>query len=476
VAEYTDKQISLIVERVVSKLANEGALPRSGSAPAVHVPQFTASDGVFGDADAAVKAAQQAFSQIQDTPLEVRAKAVEAMREVGRRLAPELSRMAVEETGLGRVEDKIQKNLLVANKTPGMEILTPRTFTGDRGLTIDERAPYGVICSITPCTNATETILNNGIGMIAGGNSVVFNVHPSARNVNNFFVRELNRAMISVGYPANVLCSVGEPTIASANALMTHPGVRLVVVTGGPGVVKAALQSGKKVIAAGPGNPPALVDETADLAKAARDIGAGHSLDNNIVCIIEKEVVAVASIADQLKKEFERAGAYMLSDADLSKLEKLIIDDGHINRNFVGKNVSVILREIGINVSDTVRFAMCEVDEAHPFVQLEQLMPILPLFRVPSAEAGIEAAVRCEHGFLHTSTCHSRNIDVLHNMARAVNTSLFIKNGPSYAGLGFGGEGFTSWTIAGPTGEGLTTSWDFTRARRCTLVDYFRIC
>ena len=354
--------------------------------------------------------------------------------------------------------------------------MSHRSYTGDRGLTIDERTPYGVICSITPCTNATETILNNGIGMVAGGNSVVFNVHSSAKNVNNFFIRELNRAMVAVGYPPNVLCSVGDPTIASANALMTHPGVRLVVVTGGPAVVKAALKSGKKVIAAGPGNPPAMVDETADLAKAARDIAAGHSLDNNIVCIIEKEVVAVASIADQLKQEFERAGAYLLSDSDVAKLEKVILDDGHINRKCVGKNVSVILREIGLNVSDSTRFALCEVDEAHPFVQLEQLMPILPLFRVPSAEAGIEAAVRCEHGFFHTATCHSRNIDVLHNMARAVNTSLYIKNGPSYAGLGFGGEGFTSWTIAGPTGEGLTTAWDFTRERRCTLVDYFRIC
>ncbi len=476
-AEYTERQISQIVEKVIGRLSSERSFPKGGRGPTIHTPRYgSSSDGVFADADSAVQAAREAYERVKDTPIETRRKAVAAMREVGRRLAPELSRMAVEETGLGRVDDKINKNLLVANKTPGMEVLAPRSFTGDRGLSLDERAPYGVICSITPCTNATETILNNGISMVAGGNTVVFNVHPSAKGVNNHFVRELNRAMTAVGYPPNVLCSVGEPTIKSAGELMKHPGVRMVVVTGGPAVVRAAMATGKKVIAAGPGNPPALVDETADLAKAARDIAAGHSLDNNIVCIIEKEVIAVASIADRLKEEFARAVAYMIKDSDVSKLERIIVEDNHINRKFIGKNANIILREIGIDAPDSTRFAMCEVHEGHPFVQLEQLMPILPLFRVPNAEAGIEAAVRVEHGFFHTSTCHSRNIDVLHNMARAVNTSLFIKNGPSYAGLGFGGEGWTSWTIAGPTGEGLTTAWDFTRERRCTLVDAFRIC
>ena len=473
---YNERQISQIVEKVLAKLTTDGGVPAQRG-PHIHTRTYgTGTDGVFSEPDSAVSAAQAAFEQIQRTPLEVRQKAIAAMRDVGRRLAPELSRMAVEETGLGRIDDKVNKNLLVANKTPGMEALRPRSFTGDAGLTLDERAPYGVLCSITPCTNATETILNNAIGMVAGGNSVVFNVHPSAKNVNNFYVRELNKAMQAVGYPANVLCSMGEPTITSAQTLMTHKGIRLLVVTGGPGVVKAAMGSGKKCIAAGPGNPPALVDETADLAKAARDIGAGHSLDNNIVCIIEKVVIAVDAIADELKREFERSGAYLVKDSDIPKLERVILDDGHINRNFIGKNVSLILREMGVNVPDSTRFALVEVDEAHPFVQLEQLMPVLPMFRVRNADEGIAAAVRVEHGFCHTATCHSRNIDVLHRMARAVNTSLFIKNGPSYAGLGMGGEGWTSWTIAGPTGEGLTTSWDFTRERRCTLVDYFRIC
>ncbi|MFT5431959.1 MAG: aldehyde dehydrogenase, partial [Myxococcota bacterium] len=273
-ATYNERQISQIVERVVSRLAKDGGLGGSGQGPILQTSNYSRADGLFTDPDQAVQASRDAFDQVQRTPLEIRVKAIAAMREVGRKLAPELSRMAVEETGLGRVEDKINKNLLVANKTPGFEALRPRSFTGDRGLTLDERAPYGVICSITPCTNATETILNNAIGMIAGGNTVVFNVHPSAKNVNNYFVRELNRAMTAVGYPANTLISIAEPTIKSAGEMMNHPGVRMVVVTGGPAVVKAAMATGKKVIAAGPGNPPAMVDETADIAQAAKNIAA----------------------------------------------------------------------------------------------------------------------------------------------------------------------------------------------------------
>jgi acyl-CoA reductase-like NAD-dependent aldehyde dehydrogenase len=479
VSNYTERQIAEIVSRVVSKLASEGAVTGGGggpAAPTLFVPRSQPGDGIFSDPDAAIKAAQVSYEQVKKTPLEIREKAIEAMREVGRRLAPEWSRMAVEETGLGRVEDKIAKNLLVANKTPGMEVLRGRSHSGDHGLALDERSPFGVICSITPTTNATETVLNNAIGMIAGGNTVLFNVHPSAKNVDNYCVRELNRAMVAVGYPANTLCSIADPTIESAQTLMKHPGVRMLVVTGGGPVVKAAMSTGKKVIGAGPGNPPAFVDETADLAKAAKYIGASHSLDNNIVCIIEKEVIAVESIADRLKDEMERSGGYRLRDSDIPKLEKVLIEDGHINRRFIGKNASVILREIGITIPDSQRYAFLEVDESHPLVQLEQLMPILPFFRVKNVAEGIAAAVRVEHGYFHTATCHSKNIDVLHEMARAINTSLFIKNGPAYAGLGLGGEGWTSFTIAGPTGEGLTTAWHFTRERRCTLVDAFRIC
>lgn len=386
-----------------------------------------------------------------------------------------MSRRAVEETGLGRIEDKINKNRLVANKTPGMEILQPHCHTGDAGLTLDERGSLGVIGSITPCTNATETILNNGISMIAAGNSVVFNVHPSAKRTLAWYVEMLNKACVDAGAPDNMMTMVTEPTIKSAQALMKHSGVRLLAVTGGGAVVKAALNSGKRAVCAGPGNPPAVVDETANIRQAAQNIVAGASLDNNIVCIVEKEIIVVSSVADELKREMADHGAYEVKGKELADLEKLLIVDNHMNRKYVGKDAAVILRDIGVRVPDSTRVVLAEVHEDHPFVQLEMLSPVLGLVRVPDWEQAVAMAVRVEHGNFHTATMHSMSIDRLDTMARAVNCSIFVKNAPSFAGLGLGGEGYTAWTIAGTTGEGLTTALTWTKQRRCTLKGFFDI-
>ncbi|MBX5480342.1 MAG: aldehyde dehydrogenase EutE [Myxococcaceae bacterium] len=502
-----DSQIDAIVEQVVRRLSKElGDLPQPQNRPAERplgheddrrgaerrygtylappqvasppprAPAFHRSrKGIFDDLDHATDAALAAFEVWRDTPLEVRDRVIEAMRETTRRHNEELSRMAVEETKLGRVEDKLKKNLLVANKTPGTEILRPVAYSGDHGLTITERAPFGVIGSITPTTNPTETILNNGIGMVAGGNAVVFNVHPSAKRVSARHVELLNEAIVSAGGPENLLCALAEPTIDSAQALMKHKNVRLLVVTGGPAVVRAAMNSGKRAIAAGPGNPPAVVDETAHVEKAARDIVNGASFDNNIVCIVEKEVFAVSEIADSLKKHMIANGAFEVTGPAIHRLEKMVVVDGHPNKEWVGRDATKIAEAAGIRVPSGTRLLFAEVDPTHPFVQAELLMPVIGFVRMPTVDDCIAAAVQAEHGFGHTATMHSTSLDNLHAMAKVINTSIFVKNGPSYAGLGFGGEGYTSFTIASPTGEGLTTAVHFTRERRCTLKDYFRI-
>jgi acyl-CoA reductase-like NAD-dependent aldehyde dehydrogenase len=469
-----EQKVSAIVEAVLARIRQDTS--RQVGAPAVvHSLNETGRLGIFPDIDQAIEAARKAQEQLVAAGLSVRDKAIQAMRDVTLARLEEMSRMAVEETTFGRVSDKINKNRLVAQKTPGTEVLVPRAYTGDHGLTLTERAPYGVICAITPCTNATETIICNAIGMIAGGNSVVFNGHPAAKKCTVTLVRWLNEAMVAAGAPDNLLCTTPEPTIESANQLMRHPITALVVVTGGPAVVKAAMATGKKCIGAGPGNPPVVVDETAKLDNAARDIIAGASLDNNIVCIVEKEIIAVEAIADRLKQELIRAGAYLVKESVVSRLTKLVIDGHDANKRFIGKNPSVILREVGIDVSDDVRIAFFECDEAHPLVQVEQLMPIIPMFRVKNVDEAIAAGLRVEHGYRHTAVMHSQNVENLHKYARIANTSIFAKNAPSYAGLALGGEGYTSFTIASPTGEGLTTAVHFTRERRCVLKDYFRI-
>ena len=435
--------------------------------------------GVFPDVEAAVRAARRAHEANEAASLETRKRWVDVMRETVRKLTPQLAKYAVDETGYGRVEDKLKKNQLCADKTPGLEMLQPIAYSGDDGLTLVERASYGVIGSITPTTNPTETIINNGIGMVAGGNAVVFNAHPYAARTSAFLVHQLNDAIVAAGGPENLLACVERPTIESAETLMRHPGVRLLVVTGGPGVVKAAMGSGKKVIAAGPGNPPAVVDETADLDVAAANIVLGASIDNNILCTAEKEIVVVASIADALTERLGRNACLVVNERQLRALEKVVLVQGktgvHPNKDFIGKNAAVIARQIGVNAGDELRLLVAAVDEKHPFVQLEMLMPVLPLVRAPDAAEAIAMGKRVEHGFCHTAVMYSRNIAHLHAMARTINTSIFVKNASNLAGLGYGGEGYTSFTIASPTGEGLTTVRNFTRERRCTLKEYFRI-
>jgi len=386
-----------------------------------------------------------------------------------------MSSMAVAETGMGRVDDKVKKNLLVINKTPGPEVLRADAVSGQHGLSLEELAPYGVIGAITPCTNPSETVICNGIGMISAGNAAVFNAHPASKKTNAYTVDLMNRLLVAEGAPANLIACVLEPTIESANELMRAPGIRLLVVTGGPAVVKAAFAAGKKVIAGGPGNPPVVVDETADLEKAGRGIVAGASFDNNLVCICEKEVIAVEAIADRLKACIVAAGAYELKGAEIAMVEKLVVDGHHPHKHFVGKDATHILKAAGIAYTGEPRLIFADVPFDHPFVQAELLMPVIGFTRAKDVDEAIDMALKAEHGFRHTASMYSKNIDHLDKMARAVDCSIFVKNGSNFNGLGFEGPGSTSFTIASPTGEGLTNAVHFARRRRCVLKDHFRI-
>lgn len=438
--------------------------------------------GVFTDINDAVTAAKSAFKEYIELPLDTQIKIIENIRKVSLEENETMSKMAHEETAYGRYEDKIAKNILGIKKTPGAEDLKPEAFSDEHGLTIVERAPYGVIGSITPTTNSTISIISNAIGMIAAGNTVVFNPHPAAKKVSAYIINFLNKAIIEMGGPANVVTCIEKPTIESAKTLMSHPDIAIMVVTGGPAVVKTAMSYQKKVIAAGPGNPPVVVDETADIEKAGKDIVAGASFDNNIICICEKEIFVVESVADKLKEAMKKNGAFELNKEQIKKITDLVISDpgkkgheGMPNKDFVGKNADYIARAAGIDVPASTRLLLCEVDKNHPLVWTEQLMPVMPLTRVKDADEAIDLAVEVEHGFRHTAIMHSLNIAKLSKMAKRMNCSIFIKNGPSYAGLGYGGAGFASFTIASPTGEGVTRTRTFTRERRCTLVDHFRI-
>ncbi len=432
------------------------------------------SGGIFACMDDAIEAAAAAQRKYLDCSMADRARFVETIRRVvlNEENLQFMSRSTVEETGMGDYGHKLVKNRLAATKTPGIEDLTTEALTGDDGLTIVEYSPFGVIGAITPTTNPTETIICNSIGMLAAGNTVVFSPHPRAKKVSIWLVRELNRALAESGAPANLIVTVSEPSIENTNLMMAHPKVRMLVATGGPAIVKTVLSSGKKAIGAGAGNPPAVVDESANIEKAAKDIVDGCSFDNNLPCIAEKEVIVVDSAADYLIFNMKKNGAFEVKDpAVIERLVELVTKDKKAPKTeFVGKSAKYILEKAGVEAPGDTRVIIMEAEEDHPFVQIELMMPILPVVRVEDVNAAIEMAVRVEHGNRHTALMHSRNVDSLTKMAKLIQTTIFVKNGPSYAGIGVGGMGHTTFTIAGPTGEGLTSAKTFARRRRCVLV------
>ena len=481
------EQISQLVEEVMRKMAQQGAVDPTAAAGARAAAQAIAEGavkvnptGIYSAIDDAAQAARAAFLQLQALPLTKRKEIIEAIRNTARAHARPLAEHAHRETGLGRVEDKVQKNLFAANKTPGVEDIISVSWSGDNGLTIVERAPWGVIGSITPTTNPTSTIINNSISLVAAGNAAVYNFHPLAKSCCASTVELLNKAIMEAGGPASLLTCVAEPTIETAQQLMTHKGIDALLVTGGGPVVKLAMTCGKKVWAAGPGNPPTVVDETADLALAAKNIVDGASFDNTVLCTAEKECFVVAPVADKLKQLMVSNGAYEVKWSESDRLMRLLYPDGDtsikgMNRKYIGKDAAVILRDAGISAPGNTRLAIIDVPQDHPFVWNEMLMPVLPIVRMPDVNAAIEIAVKAEKGNRHTASIHSNDIRNMSRMAKESNCSIFVKNGPHFAGLGIGGEGFVSLSIAGSTGEGITSARTFTRERRCALVGHFRI-
>ncbi len=441
--------------------------------------------GVYEDMNDAIEAATSGYKAIRAMSLDEREKLITIIRDLTRKEAPIMAALGVAETKMGRVDHKTAKHILVADKTPGTSDIVSQAKTGDYGLTLTEMAPFGVVGSITPSTNPSETVICNSIGMIAAGNGVVFNPHPGAIATSNYAVDLINRASAMAGGPRVLVSSVVKPTLESADVMYKHPVIKLLVCTGGPGVVRAVLSSGKKAIGAGAGNPPVIVDDTADVRKAGKDIIDGCTFDNNLPCIAEKEVFAFNNIADELIASMIAAGAYKIDRATADRLADIVLVDKKnpktgvvskiVNRDCVGRDAKVILEKVGIRVGDEVRCIICETDFNHPFVQHELMMPILPIVRVKDIDEAIGLAVKAEHGNRHTAHMHSKNIDNLTRFARAVETTIFVKNAPSYAGIGFGGEGHTTFTIAGPTGEGITSAKSFTRLRRCVLAESFRI-
>ena len=464
-----EQEIQEIVRSVLKGMGTTAAAPAAPKAPEKKLL------GIFETADEAIAAAKAAQKEIQPMPLEFREKIIANIRKKTLENAKLLSELAVEETGMGNVGHKIIKHQLVAEKTPGTEDLKTIAWSGDRGLTLTEMGPWGVIGAVCPSTNPTCTVICNSIGMLAAGNAVVFMPHPSAKNCSNLAIDMVNRASIEVGGPENIVTAVAEPTMDVSNYIFKHKDIDMLCATGGPGVVTAVLSTGKRAMGAGAGNPPVLVDETANIPKAAQDIINGCTFDNNLPCIAEKEVVVVDTVADELIYHMEQNGCYHASPEEVQKLVDTVLDDKNgkkvISRKCVGRSAKVLLGKIGVTVGDEVRCIIFEGEKTHPLIWTELMMPILGIVRVKNVDEGIAVAVELEHGNRHSAHMHSTNINNLTRFGKAIDTAIFVKNAPSYAALGFGGEGYPTFTICSRTGEGLTSAKSFTKARRCVMGD-----
>jgi aldehyde dehydrogenase len=444
----------------------------------------TGRHGVFQDANEACAAAHEGFLQLRVKGVAARAKVVEIVKTLAERNAADWGRIELEETKIGRLDHKIEK-LQIIKLVPGVEWLNPYGRSGDHGITLEEYTPFGVVAAITPSTHSIPTLSGNIVNMVAAGNAVVFNAHPSAAKCAALAVREYNQAIKRETGIENLITIIEQPTLDSFRAICTHEAVRLLCVTGGPAVVKAAMQSGKRAICAGPGNPPVLVDDTCCPTRAAKAIIQGAAYDNNLLCIGEKEVFVLDSVADKLMTRMSENGAVKLNANQLERLTKaaFTFKEGQgggcphasVNKEFIGKDAAVLAKAAGVDVKADTQLLFAETDANHPFVVEEQMMPMLPIVRVKSVEEGIERSQVAEHDYKHTSIIHSHDVENMTAMARALDTTLFIKNGPCMAGLGLGGEGYLSYSVATPTGEGVTNPRTFTRVRRCVMVDNLRI-
>ncbi|SHI02452.1 aldehyde dehydrogenase family protein [Clostridium intestinale] len=433
--------------------------------------------GVFPSVNDAVLSALGAYNQYNKLTLNERQEIIDAVKKKLLDKVEEIAYMTVKETDMGNVGDKIQKLTLAINKTPGVEDLITEVKTGDNGMTLYELSSYGVICAIHPCTNPCATLISNTIGMLAAGNSVVHCPHPRAVNVSKYVTEIISVAIRETCGIDNLVVTLNEISITCTDEIMSHPDIAMIVTTGGNNVLRQAMSSGKKVIGAGPANPTTIVDETADIKKAARDIVKGASFDNNIMCISEKSIVVVDCIADSLVEELIRNDVYYVNnDEEMLKLTRATLtNDITLNKILEGKSANEILAKADIKCERYIRLIVVNTIKQHPFATVEMLMPLIPLIRVKNFEVALETAIEIEQGFRHTATIHSQSIDRLNIAAKEMQTSVFVKNGSSLVGIGVNGEGDTSFTIATATGEGTTTARHFARRRRCSLTSGFSI-
>ena len=432
--------------------------------------------GVFENIQDAVDAAAKAYEELSmNFSTEERQAFIDAIKEEGLKVVNEETRYEFEETGYGRLEEKLVKNYGSIAENPGTESLQHKVMASGKGVTVEFAAPVGLVGALTPVTNGFVTVFCNTMSMLAAGNTIVFNPHPAGKMSAAKAVDIINRAVVAKGGPANVCTCTDNPTKDSLKVIMDDPKVAMMIGTGGPAMVATLMAGTKKVVAAGPGNVPVVVDETVDAKAAAQTLYNFIPFENNMLCITEKVAFVVEDVYDDFIEGMREAGARILTEEEKHKCEEalLIPHEPYYepNKKFVGKDANVCLKAAGIEVDESVdlKLAIIECANEDPYVACEQLMPVFPVVKCKDAQDAMEKAIVAEHGYHHSAAIWTKDLDRATWYGRRIGVTCLAMNGPTVGATGVGGTGFGSSTIATTTGEGFTTPNTFTRVRRFAM-------
>ncbi len=415
-----------------------------------------------------VERAHAAFLKFQHFSQDQVDRIIDAMAEAATASAEALARLAVEETTYGRVEDKIQKNLFSSRRVyeAVRTLKTVGVVREDRAQGVMEVAvPVGVVAAILPSTNPTSTAIYKILIALKGRNAIVVSPHPSAIRCTCETVAVMREAAVRAGAPEDTICCFQTPSQAGTQELMKHRRTAVVLATGGMGIVRAAYSSGKPAFGVGPGNVPAFIEKSADVAKAVADVVFGKAFDNGTICSSEQALVAEEAVRERVMEELRRNQAHFLTAQEIETLGKQMVNlEAHtINPKFVGKSAARVAELAGFQVPPETRVLVAElagVGREHP-LSAEKLSPVLALYFAPDRAAGFDLCERLLRfgGLGHTAVIHSRDHQVVREFGVRMPAGRVVVNSPAPQGsIGASTNLFPAMTLGcGAMGGNITS-------------------
>lgn len=379
--------------------------------------------------------------------------------------AVRLAQMAVEETGFGKVEDKTYKNHLasVVLYDAIKDLKTIGVITEDQEKQVmDIAEPIGLIMGIVPSTNPTSTAIYKCMIAVKSRNAIVFSPHPSAVKCTSTAARLMHEAAVAAGAPANIIGCVSLPTLPATNALMESKEVKMIIATGGPGMVKASYSAGKPALGVGAGNCPAYIEKTANIAQAVKDIFASKTFDYGTICASEQSIITEDSICAQVKDELKRQGGYFMSPEETAKVCTLLFKNGHaMNAKFVGRSPQVIASAAGFTVPQEVKVLIGEQKGVGPDYPLsyEKLTSVLAFYTVRDWTEACDLCIQLlQNGIGHSMSIHTQSRDMVMKFSKKPASRILVNTGSTQGATGASTGLMPSFTLGCGTWGGSSVS------------------